>query len=275
MWQVTSDQMGRRVELPSSPQRIISIVPSQTELLFELGLGHRVVGITKFCIHPQSWFRSKTRIGGTKSLHLERIAALNPDLIIGNKEENEQSQIEWLAARFPVWMSDIFTLDSALEMIRMIGGLVNAPDTANKLADSVSSEFANLQDVAQATEKPLRAAYLIWREPWMAVGSHTFIHEMIIKGGFDNVFASQQRYPEITLPQLAAMMPDVVLLSSEPFPFAEKHIKEINDVFPASGIFLVDGELFSWYGSRLLRTPPYLRELRVQCRDAVSGRRSD
>ncbi len=115
---IFTDQTGREVSIPSHPQRIISLVPSQTELLFDLGLEEQVAGITKFCVHPEKWFRSKTRIGGTKNIKSALIHQLQPDLIIANKEENVKEQVEELAAHYPVWVSDIHDLQSALDMIR-------------------------------------------------------------------------------------------------------------------------------------------------------------
>ena len=126
-----ADQMHRKIHLPRFPlRRIISLVPSQTELLYDLGLEEEVVGITKFCVHPPEWFQSKARVGGTKTIHFEKIKALQPDLIIGNKEENEREQIEALAECFPVWMSDIATLEDALDMMLRVGALVDRPEQA-------------------------------------------------------------------------------------------------------------------------------------------------
>ncbi len=252
--------MGREVAVPFPPQRIVSLVPSQTELLYDLGLGDRVVGITKFCVHPEAWFRSKTRVGGTKQVHLDRVTALAPDLIIGNKEENERQQIETLAERYPVWMSDVGNLEDALAMIECIGAITAAEVVARDIAERIRTAFGSLAE-GISTRPPRRAAYFIWREPWMAVGRHTFIHEMMRLGGFYNVFGHLERYPEVTGSQLAEAVPEWVLLSSEPYPFKDKHIAEIKNYCPGAVIRLVDGELFSWYGSRLLHTPAYLRLL--------------
>jgi len=129
--------MGRKVDAPVHPQRIISLVPSQTELLFDLGLGDRVVGITKFCVHPEVWFRTKPRVGGTKKVDLEKVRKLEPDLIIGNKEENERADIDALAAEFPVWMSDVRHLESALDMIHRIGMITGTVDQAGEITDPI------------------------------------------------------------------------------------------------------------------------------------------
>ena len=253
-----TDQLHRTVRLSHwPPRRIISLVPSQTELLADLNLEAEVVGITKFCIHPQSWFESKSRVGGTKTLNFEKIEALQPDLIIGNKEENEQQQIEWLAARYPVWMSDISTLPEALDMIRHIGQLTDRNQAANHMADDIQLIFNTLP-----VFEPVQAAYLIWRKPYMAAGAGTFIHDMMIQAGFQNVFGHLGRYPELSLEQLNKADPQLLLLSSEPYPFQEKHIRELQEACPDTQIHLVDGELFSWYGSRLLQSPDYFKQLR-------------
>lgn len=256
-----TDQMGRSLALEQPPRRIISLVPSQTELLAYLGLEEEVVGITRFCIHPRHWRRDKPRVGGTKQLHTDRIDALRPDLIIGNKEENDKAQIEALAGRYPVWMSDVGDLDSALDMIRQVGVLCDVADRASALALDIAAAFASLPP-----QPLLRAAYLIWRNPWMAAGSHTFIHDMLGRAGFGNVFENQARYPEFSLKMLADARPEVVLLSSEPYPFKDEHIEEIRAVCPQAVILLADGELFSWYGSRLLQAPSYFYELYAACR---------
>lgn len=251
------DMIGRNLQLAGIPKRIISVVPSQTELLFDLGLRDEVIGITKFCVHPEEWFRNKTRIGGTKKLNIEKIRELQPDLIIANKEENEKSQIDELAKEFPVWISDIQTMADALRMIEEVGRIVGKGLEAGSIIDKIKSSFATLQ---RATS-PKRTAYFIWYDPWMSVGSDTFISHMIDAIGWENVFAERSRYPEISMEVLAAASPELVLLSSEPFPFKEKHIAEIKSILPDADVLLVDGEMFSWYGSRLLQAPAYFSSL--------------
>ncbi len=255
------DQLQRTVQLPQwPPRRIISLVPSQTELLHDLGLEQEVVGITKFCLHPNEWFMQKNRVGGTKTLDFHKITALQPDLIIGNKEENEQEQIEELAHLYPVWLSDIYNLHDALDMIRRIGSLTDRAAAARDLAESIRADFQDLE-AEKAASPAIRAAYLIWRKPYMVAAGDTFIHDMLVRAGCNNVFADQTRYPQITLDELAAASPEVILLSSEPFPFAEKHVADLQEACPAARITLVDGEAFSWYGSRLLHSPGYFRQL--------------
>ena len=250
------DQMNRKVELPSTPKRIISIVPSQTELLFDLGLDEEITGITKFCIHPADKVKQKQKVGGTKTLNIKLLRELNPDLIIGNKEENEQSQIEELMRDFPVWMSDIVNLDGALDMIRQVGKLTEKDTEAEKLTNSIRANFDGLHIKTTG----LRVAYLIWRKPFIVAGKGTFIDDMLKRCGLNNDF-DLDRYPEVFPAQIVEANPNVVLLSSEPYPFKDRHIAEFKALVPHANIQLVDGELFSWYGSRLLHAPGYFKQL--------------
>lgn len=255
---VYTDQMNRSVEIPSTPKRIISLVPSQTELLFDLGLDDAIIGVTKFCIHPADKVRSKTKIGGTKQLNIRLIKELQPDLVIGNKEENERSQIEELMRHFPVWMSDIGGLDDALDMIKGVGDITGKSDEANTLAYRIAQQFNNIT----IQQSKLKAAYFIWRKPYMVAGNGTFIDDMLHKCGLTNAF-NIERYPEVTAEQLIQSRPDIIFLSSEPYPFREKHIAEFKTLCPDANVKVVDGEMFSWYGSRLLHAPAYFEELNI------------
>jgi ABC-type Fe3+-hydroxamate transport system substrate-binding protein len=253
-----TDQLGRRVVIPFPPRCIVSLVPSQTELLFDLGLGERVVGVTKFCIHPAEARKQATIIGGTKNFDFAKIEALKPDLIIGNKEENYREGIEQLATSYPVWLSDISNLPEALDMIRRVGFITGKKDAAEHIATDVANSFAPLAP----SELSISVAYFIWRKPYMAAASGTFIDDMLRQAGFRNVFAPLSRYPEITPAQLAAAAPQRIFLSTEPYPFAEKHFSEFQELCPAAEIVLVDGELFTWYGSRLRQSAAYFAKLR-------------
>lgn len=255
---IFQDQLGRKIELKDIPKRIISLVPSQTELLYDLGLEEEVIGITKFCVHPESWFRNKTRIGGTKKLDLKKIADLHPDLIIANKEENMRDQVEVLAEDFPVWTSDINTLEDALQMIEAIGAITGK----EKIAEQIFSDIQNAFSQLNITTPPLSAAYLIWRNPYMTVGNDNFISGMMHRAGFANAFSHLTRYPEITVEDIRNAGCQVVMLSSEPYPFAAKHVKELREKLPDTKIILVDGEMFSWYGSRLRLAPEYFKKVR-------------
>ncbi|AMR32940.1 cobalamin-binding protein [Mucilaginibacter sp. PAMC 26640] len=250
------DQMKRAVNIPFIPKRIISLVPSQTELLFFLGLDSEIVGLTKFCIHPAGSVSDKAAIGGTKQLNMAAIYQLKPDLIIANKEENEQAQVEELMKNYPVWISDINDIDSALKMIIAIGSITGKEEEAKDLILDIINQF---ESIIKPTVL-IRTAYLIWRNPYMAVGQGTFINSLFDMIGLTNVF-SQGRYPQITLAELRAADPQLLLLSSEPYPFSEKHIAEFRILLPNARILLVNGELFSWYGSRLLQAPAYFNML--------------
>jgi ABC-type Fe3+-hydroxamate transport system substrate-binding protein len=240
-------------------QKIISLVPSQTELLYYLGLDSETVGITKFCVHPAVWLTSKISIGGTKTVNIAEVEALHPTLIIANKEENVKEQVEALAEKFPVWVTDVNTLEDALQMITDIGILTSTETKAGALATAISHNFAMLQ---QNIHPPVKTAYLIWRKPYMAAGGGTFIHDMLTQCGFANVLAASPRYPKVTMAQLADTGCELLLLSSEPYPFKQKHIDELQAALPNTKILLADGEMFSWYGSRLLLAPNYFFRLR-------------
>jgi len=252
-----TDQLGSSVRISFPPQRIVSLVPSQTELLADLGLVDQVVGITKFCIHPERWQKAKTIVGGTKKFDFDRIRSLQPDLIIGNKEENYQEGIQTLTAQFPVWMSDIVTLPDAMDMIRKVGQITNTAFKSEKISTDIESSFSKLNKLPS-----LRTLYLIWKSPWMAAAPGTFIHEMMNLSGLVNCFDRETRYPELNTEQIKRLNPELILLSSEPYPFKEKHIEELQQLCPDAKILLVDGEMFSWYGSRLLKFPGYLENLR-------------
>lgn len=249
------DQMGKEVIIPFPPQRIISLVPSQTELLYDLGLEDRVVGITKFCVHPKAWQQSKAIVGGTKQFKFDVIDALKPDLIIGNKEENYKEGIDELSTKYPVWMSDIASIDQALDMILALGNITNERVKAISLSERIKEGFASF-----GYKKRRKTIYLIWKVPYMAAGRGTFIDEIMDFSGFENVIEAP-RYPELTFDQIVNLAPEVILLSSEPYPFKEKHIEEFRTALPNSEIKLVDGEMFSWYGSRMLHAVDYLKAL--------------
>ncbi len=243
-------------------QRIISLVPSLTELLFDLGLDTELVGVTKFCIHPTDKVKHKTVVGGTKNVYLDRVAALSPTLILANKEENTREDVETLQADFPVLVTDMATLTDALEMIITVGERVDRQTEAHRLASQIKESFAALaQEVETRLLPPPRVAYLIWRDPWMVAGNQTFIDSMLTLAGFVNAFGGQSRYPVVSFDNLRATNPDVIMLSSEPYPFREKHLAELSTICPSARLMLVDGELFSWYGSRLVYSAEYFRSL--------------
>jgi len=239
------------------PKRIVSVVPSQTELLFDLGLNNEVLGITKFCIHPKEICQTKAIVGGTKNLNLEKIISLQPDLIIANKEENVKEQIESLAEKFPVWLTDVNNFEDALKMINDIGTITQKIEKSQLLIDSLKEQF---QKITQTSHNS-RMLYLIWKNPYMAAGGDTFINDMIVKAGFENVIKDYKRYPEISIQEMKELNCSYIFLSSEPFPFKDADIKELSEQLPSVKIIKVDGEMFSWYGSRLLKSAEYFKTL--------------
>lgn len=257
-WHASSDQMGNKVELTSPPQRIISLVPSQTELLCDLGLEDRVVGITKFCIHPEHWRKTKTIVGGTKNFQVDVINQLRPDLIIGNKEENYFEGISALQQHTPVWMSDVTEFEDAIRMIQSISIITDCEMKGKEIVKRIQKAFEVLKPL-----KGIKTLYLMWRNPWMGAANKTFIHSMMEKIGLVNVLDQYQRYPELSLEIMKDLNPEVVLLSTEPYPFSERHVSEILEILPKSFVRTVDGEMFSWYGSRLALAPMYFNLLKI------------
>lgn len=239
------------------PLRIVSLVPSQTELLAHLNLDEAVVGITKFCVHPHEWWREKKRIGGTKTVDVPQVLKLQPDLVIANKEENVREQVEEIAAVVPTYVSDVATLEDALQMIGDVGGLTHKVEAAAQIISAIKKEFSQLVPLSL----PLKAAYLIWKDPWMTAGGDTFIHQMMHRAGLDNIFTDRFRYPTVDMQTIIDNQPQVLLLSSEPFPFRKKHVDLLQPHLPDTRIVLVDGEMFSWFGSRLLQAPAYFASL--------------
>lgn len=251
------DQLNRPISLANTPSRIISLVPSQTELLFDLGLDEFVLGRTKFCIHPAVKVKSVRRIGGTKNLNIDLIKEMQPDLIIANKEENTKEQIDELAQHFPVWISDIKNLDEALDMIKRLGELLAIENKSLEIISKIKTNFSALQQF-----ETKEAIYFIWQQPYISIGADTFINSMLQAAGFKNVLQNKTRYPEISEDEIRNSTAEYLLLSSEPFPFKEKQKQEFEKLFPTKKIVLVDGEMFSWYGSRLIKAADYFLKLR-------------
>jgi ABC-type Fe3+-hydroxamate transport system substrate-binding protein len=251
------DQTGRKVSLTQYPKRIISLVPSLTDILHHLELENEIIGITKFCVHPARWLKEKKIIGGTKNPDIHRILSLRPDLILANKEENNKEHVEQLSNHFPIWVSDIIRVKDQEKLITQLGEITNRENQAKDLNDKISLAY---QSILPITNKQ-KVLYLIWQKPWMAAGQETFINSVLSSMGFVNVIR-QTRYPILTQEEIMQLKPDVVLLSSEPFPFKEKHLVELQSLLPQSKITLVDGEIFSWYGPRQIHLPELWNKLR-------------
>ena len=248
------DQTGYRVSLRKAPQRIISLVPSQTELLHDLGATNLLVGRTKFCIHPPG-IQAIPVVGGTKQINREKLFDVKPDLVIGNQEENTKGDIEWIRNSCPVWLSKVNSLKDALSMIHSLGRLVERLEEARQMIKKIE------QVIPEKSPSPkLSAAYLIWNKPMMVAAGNTFIDSMLQTAGIQNVFSTLERYPEIDDEKIRHSNADLLLLSSEPFPFREKHRNEFQKRFPEIRVCLIDGEMCSWYGSRMIQGLIYLNQ---------------
>lgn len=236
--------------------RIISLVPSITKSIIDVGLGNNdLVGRTKFCIHPAEKVKNIPVIGGTKNINLEKIESLKPDLIIANKEENEKLQVEKLAENYRVWVTDIKTLRDNENFLWELGMVLKQRTVAEEFKNQIKEIFSNIN----LNPTPPNVAYLIWQKPYMTVGGDTFINEILKNLGFNNIFSEQKRYPEVSLDQLK--IADYLFLSSEPFPFNEKHIEDLQKELPHLKIILVDGEAFSWFGTPIAAYKKYYQNL--------------
>lgn len=235
--------------------KVVSLVPSITEALFDLGLTeHEVIGRTKFCIHPENKVKNVAVIGGTKNINIDKIKALQPDLILANKEENIKEQVEALMDDFKVMVTNVETIEDNYYLLKMLGNTFNKEERAQQFN-------LKIYDVLEQAklDSPVKAAYLIWKNPYMTIGADTFIHKILAEIGFENIFKDQTRYPEIQMEDLADA--EVIMLSSEPFPFKEKHIEEMKVFYPDKKIMIVDGEAFSWYGTHIAKCEDYFKGL--------------
>lgn len=256
-----TDQLGTIHSFETSLQRIVSLVPSQTELLYDLGLEDKIVGITRFCVHPYHLKSTKKIVGGTKKVNYDKIKELNPDIIICNKEENTKQIVEELQKICPVWVTDIFTLEDNFQMISDFGQLFDRRTEARKWNDKLAFALSDFK-IFTAAIPVKKVAYFIWKNPYMVAGPGTFINELLKLNHFENHYASQERYPEIELEKMSEDGSlDLVLLSSEPFPFKAEDGFEIIKDSVTTKVILVDGEMFSWYGSRLLKAFEYFKYL--------------
>jgi iron complex transport system substrate-binding protein len=258
---IIKDQLGRTISLKSTPRRIISLVPSQTELLYDLTLENELVGITKFCVHPYHLKSTKTIVGGTKKVDFDKIRELKPDFILCNKEENKLEIVNQLELIAPTYVSDVNTIKDAYDLILSLGSIFNRRTESANLVTKI--EF-KLQDFKQFIKnKPKRkVAYFIWAKPWMVAANNTFINELLKLNKFENIYNNKNRYPEVNIRRIRHEGdPEVIILSSEPFPFKDDHAMEIGTYTNRSVTVFGNGELFSWFGSRLLYSFDYFKEI--------------
>ncbi|MCX8111757.1 MAG: helical backbone metal receptor [Bacteroidia bacterium] len=254
-----TDSLGRSLEIPVHPERIVSLCPSQTETLFALGLQGRIVGRTRYCIHPSEAVKTVPVVGGTKKVDIDLVRELEPDLIIAEKEENTREDVEKLSTIAPTYVTNVESYQEALHSILELGDITGTSSIAQRIVESIEAAF---QRIPMAT-RPLQVLYLIWRKPFMAAGAKTYIGSLIERLGWANVASARPgRYPIIEDP--TGLHPDVILLSDEPYPFKAKHIPEVQQWWPEASIHLVRGDYFSWYGVRMQEAAPYLAQLVAQ-----------
>jgi iron complex transport system substrate-binding protein len=258
---ILTDQLNVSHTFEKTPERIISLVPSQTELLYDLGLEENIIGITKFCNHPYHLKSTKAIVGGTKQVKYDKIKGLNPDIIICNKEENTLEIVEELRKICSVWVTNIITIEDNLQMIHDFGQLFNKRTEAQNCIDKTNYAYQDFKNfMVEKTVK--KAAYFIWKNPYMVAGSNNFINEMLKLNKFENIYQNKGRYPEVELKKMRLEGdPDIVFLSSEPYPFKDEDAFEIGRFTHHAKTVFVDGEMFSWYGSRLIKAFQYFKEL--------------
>lgn len=258
---IFTDQIGNVHSFETLPKRIVSLVPSQTELLFDLGLEANIVGITKFCVHPYHLKAIKKLVGGTKKVNFEKIKLLQPDIIICNKEENTKEMVDELSKICPVWVTNIIKVQDNFKMIHDFGQLFNKRTEALKWCDKINFALADFKFFIKDKPKQ-KVAYFIWKNPFMVAGGENYINEMLLLNNFENIYANKGRYPEIELKKMRLEGdPDLVFLSSEPYPFNEEDAFEIGRFLHHAKTVFVDGEMFSWYGSRILKAITYFKIL--------------
>lgn len=257
MRKTIQDDLRRDVSFDFPPRRVVCLCPSLTETLFALGLDETVVGRTSYCVHPAGRVRNVATVGGTRDVDLARVQALEPDLVVATKEENPEKTVLALAETLPVFVFDVTDYESALRAIMNLGELTDRVARAEGLVHDIRGAFAELRPQAART-----VAYLIWADPYMAAGRGTYIHALLEKCGLENVCAKLAgRYPEVGVESLRELRPQFIFLSSEPFHFDDSHVARLASRIPAARVIRVDGEMFAWYGSRMLAAAGYLRQL--------------
>lgn len=244
--------------------RIVSLVPSITELLCDLGLAGRLVGRTGFCIHPATTVATIPKVGGTKDVNIDKIRQLAPTHLVVNIDENEKPTVDLLAQFVPhVVVTHPLVPEDNLALARLVGGVFGADEAAASWCEAFGRELAALRALPPAPARTV--LYCIWKDPWMTVSADTYIGAMLHELGWQVAPLAQDgsRYPRFAWSQELVDQLDAVLLSSEPYRFTEEHADALERQI-GKPVLLVDGEMMSWYGSRALAGVRYLRELRAR-----------
>lgn len=250
-------------------RRIVSLVPSLTETICDLGVSGRLVAVTRFCASPDDELRFVPRVGGTKNPDREKIASFEPDLVLVNSEENRREDIEWLDARFEVHQSMPESVPDATLVVKDLGRLLGVEDAAEAIALEIEVQLTNAE-IENLDRQTVRVFYPIWKQPWIGVNRATYVHDVLSRAGAENVCANREsRYPVVAQADLPTLRPDVVLLPSEPFAFSREHRRQLVEE-RAFGrdvpIVMVDGRNFCWHGSRSGRGLASVSELLARFR---------
>jgi ABC-type Fe3+-hydroxamate transport system substrate-binding protein len=241
------DLFGRTFDFATPPRRVVSLVPSLTETLFDLGAGDDVAGITGFCIFPADLDRP--RVGGTKNPRIDAIRALAPDLVYVNLEENLERHAKAIEEFAPVFVTEPKTVDDVASLITSLGAIHHRDDRARELTTALAKERVRVT--------PFTFAVPIWKKPWMWCGGDTYVSNLIESIGGTNVLREQTRYPSLDLEQVLALHPDVIFLPDEPYEFKTADAAEIRGP-RVVGPF--PGHLFTWHGTRTILGLRFLRE---------------
>jgi ABC-type Fe3+-hydroxamate transport system substrate-binding protein len=262
-----STDLGETLVFDKSPERIVSLVPSITETLIELGAGNRVAGITNYCIHPARAVEDLPRVGGPKSISLEKIEALKPDLVIASVEENRESNIKELREKYPMYVSKTRSVEQAVKMVADLGALTRTAPKATEFADACMQLLSSADPAVLGL--PLSTVCFIWRDPWIAAGPESYPGDLLEKFGFRNVFTHEDgRYPETDLDDVVDLAADVVILSSDRYSFGEPVRKEVETYLAANGrkarVLIADGTYLTWFGYRTIQGLRYVRQLKAK-----------
>ncbi len=255
------DALNREIKLPKTPNRIVSLVPSLTELLHDMGMERQVVGITKYCVHPPHYKLTKTVVGGTKKVKYDVIKELNPDFILCSKEENTPEMVAALEKIAPVYVSDVNSFADALALIKQLGLVFDRRTQSQHIIDKITYRFQEFQQGIKET-RIKKVAYFIWANPWMVAASHTFIDDMLRICRFENAYAKLERYPEIKIKRMRIIAnPEILFFSSEPHSFTDEEVYEVLRSNKKVLTIYVDGQYFSWYGSRLIKAFDHFQQI--------------
>ena len=247
------DHLNRTLTFSSVPKRIVSLVPSVTESIADLGLASGLVAVTRFCKYPSDVILTLPKIGGPKKIDIQKIMDLKPDLVVAVKEENDKEQILRLMEQVPVFVFDVNTVEDSLDMLNLLGTIFDTREVSTRWIKSIQEKVAHFKPGRLVP----KTVYMIWKNPWMAAGRLTFIGSMMQLAGFDNMLSG--RYPRIDEKRLSSA--ETILLATEPYPFKGRDKATLEAKFPNKKIMIVDGEMFTWYGTHLLQAIDYFEHL--------------